>query len=166
VGTHYRAMLLADLFSANPLGFTTHPLPHQEDVSDAFEAGGLLVERSDEFIRKNLPTSCHPVTLHCFVLGQKITHMAFRAETEMGMLLKVKRETGGLNTDRLDGRNCHLWLARLWIPRELRGCAAVVRDRPVQVPNTDLSIPVLDLNQAILTEERFRRFEPLDQASS
>ena len=39
--------------------------------------------------------------------------MTFLAETEMKRLLNVKGDTGGLNTGKLDGRNCHIWSAPL-----------------------------------------------------
>ncbi len=43
----------------------------------------------------------------------KATFSAFYAETEMERMLRVKTATDGLNTDRLDGRNCIIRMERL-----------------------------------------------------
>jgi hypothetical protein len=36
----------------------------------------------------------------------KLTSCSFCAETEMAQLLKIKTRTGGLSTDKFNGRNC------------------------------------------------------------
>jgi hypothetical protein len=80
--------------------------------------------------------------------------MAFCAEREMERLLLTKAATGGLNTFKLGGRNCHLWTAPLKMPKALRGCAVVARDQRVEAGL--ISMPLFDGNQAVFTGERFR----------
>jgi hypothetical protein len=80
--------------------------------------------------------------------------MSFNAETQMRDLLLVKGKTRGLNTEKLGGRNCHIWLAPLALPENLRGCA-LAQDRRVKVRTAE--VPILDMNQAINCQERFSR---------
>ena len=79
----------------------------------------------------------------------------FCAEQEMERLLHTKAATGGLNTYKFGAKNLHLWLAPLNVPRKLRGCAALARDRRVRTPSGLTEIPVFDANQTIYTGERF-----------
>jgi hypothetical protein len=158
--THYRGMLLAGLYAREFSRFTMHPLPlFLPDVRDAFEEeNGLLIERSAALIEEEvLPQTFHFVALECWVMGARLTRAIFAAEQEMARVLHTKGITRGLNTDVLGGRNCHIWLAPLSIPHELRGCAAIVRDRRVKVGSTSVQIPLLDANQAIFCGERFKR---------
>jgi hypothetical protein len=153
-------MLLASLYARDFSRFRMHPLPILlPDVRDAFEEeNGLLIERSGALIEKEvLPQTFHFVALECWVMGARLTRAIFAAEQEMERVLHIKGITRGLNTDVLGGRNCHIWLAPLNIPHDLRECAAIVHDRRVKVGSTSVKIPVLDANQAIFCGERFKR---------
>jgi hypothetical protein len=160
IDTHYRGMLLANLYFREFSRFQMHPLPLSlPDVSDTFEErNGLLIERSSALIEEEvLPRNFQFVDLECWVMGSSLTRAIFAAEQEMGQVLHIKGVTRGLNTDVLGGRNCHIWLAPLDIPDELRGCAAIAYDRRVKVGSTSVRIPALDANQAIYCGERFKR---------
>jgi hypothetical protein len=74
----------------------------------------------------------------------------------MAGLLQAKERTGGLNTERLTPRNCHIWLGPLPIPDEYRGCAALVIDRRVKMRTAPVALPALDINQALMTAEGFK----------
>jgi hypothetical protein len=63
--------------------------------------------------------------------------------------LRVKASTRGGNTGLLDGRNCHVCQSPLPIPD---GCVALARDNRVMLGDTDL--PILDLQHALMTDER------------
>jgi len=58
-----------------------------------------------------------------------------------------------LNTDRLDGRNLHLWLSPLPF-HPLGRWVAVVRDNRFEVRSA--RIPLLDIQHVFNTNERFR----------
>lgn len=156
--THYRGMLLADLFSSDPSRFTSHPLPKSDPaLEDAFTGeNNFLIERSDELLEEMLPESFSFVGLYCWIVGEKLTQTTFGAEQEMARLLGIKAKTGGLNTDKLDGRNCHIWLAPLDVSRKLRACAAIVQDKRLELKSSTIAIPILDVNQAIFCGERFK----------
>jgi len=160
--THYRAMLLADGYAADPSRFVTHPMPTSSDprLKDAFIGeDDVLVERPPWLINGPhapiLPRYNRPVTVQCWIVGEKRTSMGFCAEREMERLLHTKAATGGLNTYKLGEKNLHLWLAPLNIPKSLRGCAAVARDRRAKTPPGLNEIPLFDVNQATYTGERF-----------
>lgn len=156
--TQYRGMLIADLFASSPASFVTHTMPATDlAISDSFIGDSVLIERSDELIQQVLPEHFHFVPLFCWVIGEKLTEMIFGAEQEMARLLHVKGETNGLNTNRLNGKNLHLWLAPLDIPMHLRGCSAIVQDQRLKMPSSTAEIPILDVNQAVFCGERFKR---------
>ena len=155
--TQYRGMLIADLFASSPSSFVTHPMPTTDPaINDAFTGDNILIERSDELIEQVLPEAFHFVPLYCWIVGEKLTQMIFGAEQEMTRLLHTKGETGGLNTNLLNGKNCHLWLAPLDIPMPLRGCSAIVQDRRLELSLSAAKIPIFDVNQAIYCGERFK----------
>ncbi len=158
--THYRGMLLADLFSSNPSRFTSYPIPKGDlTIEEAFTGeNNFLIERSDEILEEILPESFNFVSLYCWIVGEKLTQTIFGAEQEMTRLLDIKAKTKGLNTDKLDGRNCHIWLAPLDVTRKLRGCAAIVQDNRLELKSSTVEIPILDVNQAIYCGERFKHF--------
>ena len=157
--THYRGMLFADMYAADPSRFVTHPMPmNTPDLGEMFVGNdNVLVERPDGLIRGDtapiLPPYCRPVTVHCWIVGERTSHMVFCAEQEMERLLHTKAITGGLNTYKFGEKNCHLWLAPLQIPKPLRGCAAIAQDRRVE--SGLVQTPLFDANQAIYTGERF-----------
>jgi hypothetical protein len=162
--TQYRGLRLADAYYANPKGFRTIPMPKSPELDLAFEGeGNILVERTDADLRKILPTKFRFVPIQCVLFsGDYVTEMSFGAEMEMGRLLRVKGETHGFNTDKFGARNCYSWLAPLNLPMELRGFGAVGFDRRLPLEGFPETFSTLDLNQAMMTRERFQRLVPMD----
>jgi hypothetical protein len=99
------------------------------------------------------------VPFSCWVTGDYYSKLSFGAVRQLEQVLRVKAQTGGLNAPRLEPRNCHFWLAPLDLPQELRGCAAVMHDRRLPIPGTDVAVPMLDVSLSIHNEERFVRYE-------
>jgi hypothetical protein len=149
--THYRAYLLAQRIRADERAFVRHSLPSTDPwIQRVFVAEtGYLLERSDALLDEILPNTCEPVMLYCYVMGERLSSMTFCAERGLRQLLEVKSKTGGLNTNQLDGRNCHIWLSPLKVPRKVRGCAAIVTDICVPIPATNVRIPYFDILQTI-----------------
>jgi hypothetical protein len=102
--THYRSMLLADLYAREPDRFTSYPIPEDDqDLEEMFLGeNNILVERPDWLIRGPaapiLPPHCRPVVVHCWIVGDKLAQLNFCAKREMEKLLHTKGVTGGLNT--------------------------------------------------------------------
>lgn len=66
----------------------------------------------------------------------------------MSRLLNVKGRTGGLNTDKLGGKNCHNWP----LPeRNEGGIGAIVNDNSIEVLGRKFF--VLDLLHAVWNQE-------------
>lgn len=157
--THYRSMLLADLYAREPDRFTSYPMPEDnEDLEEMFPGDdNILVEKPDWLIKGYaapiLPPYCRPIVVHCWILGDRLAQLNFCAEQEMERLLHTKGVTGGLNTYKFGEKNCHLWLASLQIPMPLRGCAAIAQDR--RIKSRLVEMPLFDAQQAIYTGERF-----------
>jgi len=155
--THYRGMLLAKAYVRDPSRFVTVPMPIWNEVfTYGFTgAGNLLLpdtfDRRDEF----LPSTFRRVRLHCCVMGDLMSRMTFVGETQMGELLDVKAETGGLNTNLLDGRNCHFWLGGLPLPQEYSGCGAIAFERRVVWPQSTATASVIEVNQATYCAQPF-----------
>jgi hypothetical protein len=80
--------------------------------------------------------------------------MTFMAEREMTELLDIKDKTRGLSTDLLGSRNLHVWLAPLPLPKSLRDCAAVARDKRVSLGGSRAKIALLDIGHAVMSVER------------
>jgi hypothetical protein len=157
--THYRSMLLADLYAREPDRFISYPMPkNNRDLEEMFSGDdNILVERPSWLITGEtapvLPPYCCPVVVHCWIVGNRLAQMAFCAEREMERLLHTKEVTGGLNTYKFGEKNCHLWLAPCEVPKSLRGCAAITRHR--RTGSGLVEMPLFDANQAIYTSERF-----------
>jgi hypothetical protein len=159
--THYRGMLLADRYAVDPLSFSIRALPRIDPlVEQAFYLDhAILIERSRQLLDDVLPAAWLPLPLSCLILGVDwLTSTAFIAERGMSRLLRIKGETGGLNVDRLGGRNCHIWTAPINLPWRLRDSAIIAQDRRLQLPSTpSVAVPLLDFQQAIMTAETVPR---------
>jgi hypothetical protein len=87
----------------------------------------------------------------------------FVAEEGMARMLDIKGRTGGLSTDQLDGRNCHIFLDG-WPERmgdqakEWGNVAAIGRDIvPVELATDSWGISILDINITLNDCERGSR---------
>src|SRR5947199_4598810 len=112
-------MLFADLYAANRDAFAIKPMrlgvPELHFYFDPAES--FLVRKHvanpDDFIGALLPPDYQPVRLTCLLFGgippdMTMSYLSFYAEKDMGRLLQVKGRTGGLSTDKLEGKNCHV----------------------------------------------------------
>lgn len=162
--TQYRGHLLAEAFVAELR--PTRSMPSGAPWDEAFVGGpnNRLFERSDRDLELVLPERYTSTRAECWLLRTTETVFSFDGEREMGALLDAKGRTGGLNTDRLQPRNCHIRLAPLPIEHALRGHAAIAEDRRIQMQRTNVALPMLDVNQALMTGERFKKVVRSDAA--
>jgi hypothetical protein len=154
--THYRSMLFAERWAKGEIQLPTRTL----DVSDALlsEAfhgdDALLLEGRTSHLTDVLPEHYTPTLLYNWLVTGPSDNMRFYPmtwclEMEMKDVLQVKAATRGCNTELLTGRNCHVWQRPLPIPD---GCVAIARDNRISLGDIDL--PILDLQHALLTDER------------
>ena len=158
IDTHYRAMLLADDYAARFGSYRAVPVPDTllEEPYCPFESrDAVLIARSDDLVEL-LPPEPHCVAVSCWNAGTYSSHLSFMAEKEMGRLLRIKDATGGLSTDRLGGRNLHVWTNPFRIPGHL-GDAAIVHDRRLPIDSSKASIAMLDTYHALMPCERHKR---------
>jgi hypothetical protein len=158
IDTHYRGLLLADRYRETPDAFTSRPTPAkaQNEPGWPFEEAHLIERSAD--MRDILPRRFHPVGIACIYADVYYSQLNFMAETEMGRLLRIKDETGGLSTDCLQGRNIHASLSP--VPTGgTRDCAAVVRDKRLPVGKDGATVALLDIMQALSPVETFSDFE-------
>jgi hypothetical protein len=157
--THYRSMLFADAYIRNFGSFTVRPFPDLTgSLSEIFDSGNNVLVRKPKGIETDiLPRHFDFVPFSCWVVGEYFSKFSFGAERQLERLLRVKGETGGLNTSGLGERNCHFWLAPCELPSDLRDCAAVVHDRRVSFGVTGVDIAMLDAHQSLFTGEQFLR---------
>lgn len=164
--THYRAMLIADAYSGDPFRYPMHKLPSVKYVDRFFyEENALLVEVGTRRMRAFLPRAYKFVSVECWLVRKKMERLTFGAETNMYRLLKVKGATGGLVSDRLQGRNLHPWLAPLPIGKRLETSIAIVRDRTITVSGSRAQVGMFDLTHSVNTHERHSRFAADPNAS-
>jgi hypothetical protein len=134
---HYRSMLIADYYAAHPdrVAFKEVPIENDGTHVPPFMGGSVLrLETTDDNFNI-LPRQFHFACVYCFLLADgptemKLTQCSFCAETEMAEVLKVKARTGGLSTDKFDGRNCTIVTSRL-TPTDHKVTVSIGRETPV-----------------------------------
>jgi hypothetical protein len=134
---HYRSMLIADYYAAHPDRVAFKEVPIETDgtrVSPFTGRSVLRLETTDANFNP-LPRKFHFVCVYCFLLADgptkmKLTQCSFCAETEMAEVLRVKARTGGLSTDKFDGRNCTIVTSRL-TPTDHKVTVSIGRETPV-----------------------------------
>lgn len=140
---------------------------HPEFCADRF-AG-----EDDLFLRPNLPPDAQwdallPersdwVNVGCVWFGDgpdtlQVAEMVFCADREMARALRIKAATDGLNTDRLGGKNCHIWPCPDM--QELLGpCVAIATDRVIDYHPGVLPYRAVDMLHAVRSDEQFERIE-------
>lgn len=110
---HYRAMLVAEQYANGGLRNDFQEMDTHDDGVHIPEFAGtrfLQMEATENSLNP-LPQTFNFVNINCFLLGgepsdMRVTSCAFCAETQMAQMLEIKSATDGLNTDKLDGRNC------------------------------------------------------------
>lgn len=154
--THYQAMLFADLYADRPQGFLTRPLPTgRPEPATYFEPAETFlvrkhVEDPDDFVSAILPKDYAPARATCLLFGGippdlTMTIVTFVGETGLDRLIGVKGATGGLSTEKLGGKNCHVTGLPLGID-EPRMWAVVGKDKGLAGQNTRaMSYAALDL---------------------
>jgi len=151
---HYRAMLMADRYADDPLAFRMHPLPDHPRTKSLFESTrSLLSELGSDRLTSVLPKRCDFVSAECWLIGDRFTRLIFGAERQMARLIEVKGSTGGLVSDRLDGRNLHPLLAGLPVGVRLADSVAIVRDHGVILNDGTTKVGYYDLEHSINTLE-------------
>ena len=103
---HYEAMHLAERYVQSPRSFVANRICNPDKelfVDDEIE----LVKSPYTSILEVLPTTYHPVQIHCMLLQSTVTRCTFQAEIEMAEVFRTKHLTAGLSTSHLDGRNIH-----------------------------------------------------------
>lgn len=117
---HYRAMLVADHYAKYPSAMRFREVSVKNDGTHvpAFSGDSILEFETTDRDFNPLPKHFHFVNIYCFLLGGespnlKLTYACFCAESEMAAILRIKSVTGGLSTDKLDGRNCTIRTAAL-----------------------------------------------------
>jgi hypothetical protein len=156
--SHYRAMLLADYYHFDSSRMVTYA-GRVKDLGweDAFDGEEVtLLEAPDSLLKEILPANSTFTPVFCWVAGESLSQMIFGAEREMTRLLQVKAETRGLNTKRFGGRNCHVRVEPLPVPRKYAEYAVIAEDRRLTLPNSPIDLPILDINQSLFGRERFR----------
>ena len=157
VDTHYRGLLLADRYCDDPKGLSTTLMPTDNPwLSEVFVvADAVLLEPRDRSFQDILPPAFTTTPYQCWFFGKQtnsLVRLGFAADADMKRLLEMKGSTRGLNTDKLEGKNCHIWLAPLPIDQKFRKCA-IAKDRWYKIGR--LEVPFLDALQAINCHERF-----------
>jgi hypothetical protein len=162
INTHYRGMLLADRYVEHFGSYRTYPVADSllHDPDGPFEPHDALILERDPDLNDVLPKHSHFVGISCLNAGAYSTQLSFGAETEMARLLRVKDETGGLNTDRLGGRNMYASIHPILTGRGY-DCAAVAYDRRKPVGSAGATVSKVDVAQAITPCEQIAHQVPI-----
>ena len=148
--THYRGMLLADCYNRNPLDFA--PTQVRKDVA-GFVGDVTLLTKPSLQLRELLPEQWSPVSVHCVLIKNNfVTHLAFLAEREIERLFDTKAKTGGLNSEKLGGANCHVYLTNTLVQQVGNHAAIGFDERPASQP-----VAMIDVNLVLPDDEQFTK---------
>jgi hypothetical protein len=127
------------------------------------------------FVRPNLPADtmwddllppmAGWVAVGCTWFGNgpedcQIARLSFCADADMVRVLKTKTATGGLSTDLLRDRNCHIWPSPS-LGDVLGPCVAIARDRMISYHSDLPQFRALDMLHAVMSRESFDRYRIL-----
>jgi hypothetical protein len=161
--THYRAALLAEEHSRDPLAYPILAFPDSVQAWNFFDRqDALLIERGTDRMNAVLPHSFDFVTVECWHVGRFLTRLVFGAERQMKKVIDVKGFTGGLVSDKLRGRNLHPWLPPVPLGRRIADSMAIVHDHAVPIVASNARLGLFDATHAINTNERFSSLRPSD----
>ncbi len=143
---HYFSMCLANHYRRNPSAFRPRPIPPTLTDPELMEPyGGAVLDLGDRGLHDFVPRSPHFVPVGCISMNPTYaSHIIYGAEREMSAVLGVKERTRGLATERLGGRNLHVWGTPPTLPPEFQGAVFICRDRRAPSPNGRMEISVLD----------------------
>jgi hypothetical protein len=150
---HYRAMMIADRYADDPALFTLAQIPAEEAAGYFMPADDVQSIDLRHLRGHPRPTGeSEPVAISCMtVTPHHVSELIFNAETGMYRVIRVKGETGGLNTDRLDGRNLYAWPALMGVPDRhgVIGRTVMVPVNPsgIQIPNLDLTESLMGIRR-------------------
>ncbi len=140
---HYYSMSFADLYAANPQRYSAKVEKYNKSgvfVNDEV----IIIQKPQPQTYDLLPPPNREVQIHCMLLQREWTRVTYRAEIGMRRLLRIKGQTGCLNTDRLNGRNCHWYMTVKGI-RQFGDAIAIgddiiAHDQPVRLCPIDLEL--------------------------
>jgi hypothetical protein len=169
---HYKSMLLGDRYASDPAVFPAIPIPKVNcDPYQRFNGENDCVFDPcwdpETGWRSLLPEQAQGVLLQCLWFSggrNQLTFcpMQFNADQDLARLLEIKGRTGGLNTDKLNGRNCH---ACPYPDHDgLSPLAAIAIDRKINVCG-QFECSVVDLVHALHCAERYEILEWQDMNS-
>jgi hypothetical protein len=121
---HYRATLIAELYSSHPAAFAFERVPVTlPELAVRFSGESVLELETDDAEFDPLPRTFHFVNIYCLLLAGtsdeiKVTVSNFCGETEMAQSLRMKASTGGLTTDKFEGKNCIILTQHLSADRQ------------------------------------------------
>jgi hypothetical protein len=169
VKEHYRAMNAALRYATQPeaMQFREVVVIDEPLVGTPWTGESILELRIPEREFNVLPPRFRPVIVHCILLGgderaPKVSYSCFTAETNAADVLRIKAATGGLSTDRFDGRNCTIRTGPL-TQEQHEVFVTIGKEKVVNVPGWGTF--GMDDHRNVLTccEEvtRFRPIQPL-----
>jgi hypothetical protein len=173
IDTHYRTMLIADRYKADPSATYVQriPVPHGSRIAEFFKPPEILSVffNVDHLPRVVLPTEFSPVLTVCERFVQHRTHWSsagffFTGEREMLRLMEFKGKSDGLNSLALEGQNCHIVLTPPF-PKGTGGRVWIGTDQAAPFVG-QFPLPLVDINYAILPIERFAAAAVADDTSA
>ena len=159
-------MLLADSYSECFSKFKLSAMPSKYNDRPFVGANNVLVYRTEASIHDLPSKEFNFVAVSCWRIGPASSTLTFGAETEMYRVLQVKGRTGGLSSEKLGGRNVHIWLGPVDLPHKLRSSAGIVDDFRFKVPGSSASVAELDLAHSLFPVERHGHIRRIEESAT
>jgi len=153
---HYQATLFAERWTEGPSRFQSQPMPSSKELCHYFVVDQSVIIRKpvapDAFFTWLLPRNAEPLRMRCVLFtgqndGLAMTPLTYICETPMLKLVEAKGQSWGLNTELLNGKNCHVTGFPVGIS-DPRSFVVLALDRFVRDSNSQYKFPRLDLAHA------------------
>lgn len=143
LGNHYRSMLLAERYEQDFVPFRPRSISSERLTGIFLDRPAVEVDLlAHGRGHPQPPEQPSPVLISCMtVTAQHVSEMAFKAETQMFGVVRLKGEIDGLSTNRLAGRNFHAWQA---LPHLRRGRGIVATDIKLPINNGETHVAMAD----------------------
>lgn len=159
--THYRSCLIAHAVSLFPSKFTDVVFEKRLPPLEMMQPNQAVVKSMPyRFDDRVLPHDHTPVSVQCWLFGGdplrlSLASLSFLAEREMKCVINAKGCTNGMNTYRLNGKNCH----RCFLPVDGIPADWFVVGHDQRVNFLGLDLPMVDVELSIRTREKTERLQ-------
>jgi hypothetical protein len=160
----YIALCLADEYCTNPARYPVRIIDNP--APDSFSDSQIrILSKISSTATECWPRRYTSVLVHCMLLHQHVSRVTYKLDRQIRWLLDNKTRTNGLNTERLDGLNLHLFPAEL-VRRGYGDVAIIAHDMSIPTGGAAMRIAAHDVELVLHSIEGTTPVEFIDLSKS